>query len=616
MRCWSGCAALAMAMAAAEAVGYTYKDFYRVDEFEAPVVSGVAYCGNEYGDLTEISYKLVPGEDGSYGADLVKPVWFDAESAFWTAVKASVNAAEAMAEAKYAQAQTDAFAKRLSCLLMTDGFEIKDAAGGTARVRISAGSLGAALGASSGTSGPLDATIDAEFAAEPDGVSISKTRDGRLQVAGASAATSSTDEWWKGSGFFVPFLDGAGALGWKRYGGLCDGVFGTMTSDGRTMLTLAGWGDGSAECGTTMSKILTEKNVNNRADHYVLTRRGRGASAKFHYVPFGERLELGGGSPVDGTSITTNRDDGAVADGVASLYGWDGADSRSIPRKGDGRLEWTAPGGMVDGFSLALTDGANGGVWELKDAHLYAGQHARHYFGTSGDSSAALGWHELPNVTTNVVAGDEVTVSSTQGGASGEDVKTLGLKGWNYSYGGDPLFLANVGGALSYVPMATASNGVPCGCTNRWEALCEWVGDGARLEGDGALTLPKGAPDGWCDGKSVEVAAGGKLQVGGWASAAPCSASVSAMLEDPAGSDATTHLFLARKTDTGKLHYVPLGVGVSGGCAAIEVVGTNGGSAVCTNRLTFASDENSDVRFVVSDEGNGNVRITVGVYYK
>ena len=111
-------------------------------------------------------------------------------------------------------------------------------------------------------------------------------------------------------------------------------------------------------------------------------------------------------------------------------------------------------------------------------------------------------------------------------------------------------------------------------------------------------------------------AAGGKLQVGGWASAAPCSASVSAMLEDPAGSDATTHLFLARKTDTGKLHYVPLGVGVSGGCAAIEVVGTNGGSAVCTNRLTFASDENSDVRFVVSDEGNGNVRITVGVYYK
>ena len=40
---------------------------------------------------------------------------------------------------------------------------------------------------------------------------------------------------------------------------------------------------------------------------------------------------------------------------------------------------------------------------------------------------------------------------------------------------------------------------------------------------------------------------------------------MSAMLSDPAGSDATTHLMLAKKTDTGELHYVAIGDGVKSG---------------------------------------------------
>ena len=62
----------------------------------------------------------------------------------------------------------------------------------------------------------------------------------------------------------------------------------------------------------------------------------------------------------------------------------------------------------------------------------------------------------------------------------------------------------------------------------------------------------------------MEVA-DGAYQVAGWADASACAASVSAMLSSPEGSDATTHLFLAKKTDTGALHYVSIGDGVKAG---------------------------------------------------
>lgn len=608
---------LAALLAAVAAGGYTYEDFYRPDDWEYPTLEGKAYFVGDYGDKIPIGYKLYPKEDGSYSANLTDG-GHDAASAFMTAIEASVKAAEAMAQAKYAQAQTDAFAKRLANLLMTDGFEITDSAGVTRRVRISAGSIGAALGASSGSSAPLPATIDTEFGGEPDGVSISKRADGRVQMVGADGAASSRDEWWLNYGFFVPYLVGGGRLGWLRYGGWHAKTFATVEDGGRTMLTLAGWADDSARCGTTLSEILTEESVNNRSDHYVLTRRGTGKDAAFHYVPFGDRLALGS-MGADGASITTNAADGAVSDGAASLYGFAAQEDYAIPYKHGDRLSWRTASAWADGMSVEF--GTDDAKLSVKGARDYAGKHSRHYFGTASDTSAALGWHELPNVTTNVVEGDEATISSdpsVPGQTGGGDVKVLGLRGWNYGYSGDsPLLLANVGGMLDYVSMAVASNGVPCGCTNRWEALCEWVGDEAKLEDDGTLTLPDGAPKGWADGESVELTDGGKYQVNGWASAGACGATVSEMLRNPDGNDANTHLVLAKKTDTGKLHYVPLGDGIKAESGwALEIVGTDGGSAVCTNRLTFASASDSNVKFSVTDEGNGNVKITVGVYYK
>lgn len=301
---------------------------------------------------------------------------------------------------------------------------------------------------------------------------------------------------------------------------------------------------------------------------------------------------------VDGSSITTNSEDGASSSGVASLYGWSNASAEDFPRKGsDGHLEWKSPDELVDGTSLAWATVDGGKVFEVKDAHAYAGHHSRYYFGTSNDKTAALGWHELPNVTTNRVEGDGITIAST---VDDQDpgLKRLGLLGWNKGWGGDPLFVVNAGGSIGYIPLPALTNLAACACSNKWTRTLEWIGDGEV--GDDGLTFESAdldrylygtlgyiysttpdnlyfdndgeqieasftAPSNWADGDSVELTDEGAYQVAGWADASACAASMSAMLSSPEGSDATTHLLLAKKTDTGELHYVSIGDGVKSG---------------------------------------------------
>ena len=314
---------------------------------------------------------------------------------------------------------------------------------------------------------------------------------------------------------------------------------------------------------------------------------------------------------VDGSSITTNSEDGASSSGVASLYGWSNASAEDFPRRGsDGHLEWKSPGDLVDGASIAWAEVDGGKKFEVRDAHVYAGQHSRHYFGTSNDKTAALGWHELPNVTTNRVEGDNVTIASTVD-EQDPGIKRLGLVGWNRSWGGDPLFVVNAGGAVGYIPLPALTNLAACACTNKWNAMLDWIADG-ELNGEDGITFTDStldqylygtlgyvysttadnlhfdndgenvqasftAPENWADGDSVELA-DGAYQVAGWADASACDASVSAMLSQPSGSDATTHLFLAKKTDTGALHYVSIGDGVKAGAEVDDTTITTNAS--------------------------------------
>ena len=191
--------AFAFALCAASAFAATYKDFYRVDDWKGPELTGTAYYVDDYGKVKSWNYQLKPSGSGGYKAAIDDAGDQDANSAWWTAIQASIAAAEAMAEAKLAQEQTDTFAKRLAQLLVTDGFSITDPNGDTRTVRLNAGSLGQALAGSSGSSDPLDAKIDKPFTGHGDGKTIED--DGTyLRLFGSSTATASTDEWWNDYG--------------------------------------------------------------------------------------------------------------------------------------------------------------------------------------------------------------------------------------------------------------------------------------------------------------------------------------------------------------------------------------------------------------------------------
>jgi hypothetical protein len=423
-------------------------------------------------------------------------------------------------------------------------------------------------------------TVDAKIS-PPDGDTIVKVGDdpGVLALRGFSGAGGS--EW------YVPHPRG-GVLAWDSLISLFDGK--TISSETAAYspfgLTfgLKGWETPTASpgaCGDTLAYLL---HGTDPGPHYVLTKCGNA----LHYTPIGELAD--GGAPVDNLSLTTNETSGAVTQGAVSLYGWNDSDTKSgyIPSKGDSVLKWLDPASMVDNSSLALTTTDGGKVWEVNGAHTYAGNHGRHYFGTGDDSS--LGWHELPNVTTNNVVGDELSISSTGDG----DQKVFSLRGWPPAAPGVPYAIGSQGGALAYFPLPELlTNGLACVCSNRWEALYDWLGDGSSSDAHGIDFTTEGIgkrvhdlgflKTNDLDNVSLGVSDDGKTQIGGFASAMRCNARLSSMLKDPNGEDAGKHLLLANYDAGGgvrHLHYVSIGEGIkeaSGDMVDGVSIVTNGG---------------------------------------
>ena len=281
---------------------------------------------------------------------------------------------------------------------------------------------------------------------------------------------------------------------------------------------LKGWDTPTADA-VKCDDALSSQLLTGDGTHHVVTRLNNGT---LHYTPVGKLSVM---SPDDST-ITTNAANGATETGKASLYGYnlDATGSGYIPSKGGdgGALTWLNPADMVDGTSLAqATTGSGTKVWEVKDAHSYAGTQARHYFGTGDDS--ALGWHELPNVTTNNVVGDEKTISSTFD-QTGE-TKIFGLKGFPTS--GTLLALACQGGDLLYIPFP--------------------AGGGTNLVA--------------VDDVSVSSNTTGRLQLHGWETQGACSEKAAEIL---AGGEATAqskHEIVTRYGGAGgSIHYLPFDV--------------------------------------------------------
>lgn len=282
--------------------------------------------------------------------------------------------------------------------------------------------------------------------------------------------------------------------------------------------SLKGWDTPTADA-VKCDDALSSQLLTGDETHHVVTRLNNGT---LHYTPVGKLSVM---SPDDST-ITTNAANGATETGKASLYGYnlESTGAGFIPSKGNdgGELTWLNPADMVDGTSLAqATTGSGTKVWEVKDAHSYAGAQARHYFGTGDDS--ALGWHELPNVTTNNVVGDEKTISSTFD-QTGE-TKIFGLKGFPTS--GTLLALACQGGDLLYIPFP--------------------AGGGTNLVA--------------VDDVSVSSNTTGRLQLNGWETQGACSEKAAEIL---AGGEATAqskHEIVTRYGGAGgSIHYLPFDV--------------------------------------------------------
>lgn len=467
-------------------------------------------------------------------------------------------------------------------------------------IRFDSGTIAETVG---GSGGEIPATTDEENPADMRSLNwTDSSSSSKIQLYGWGSQAASGDFWGTFSTpVAIPVRTANGAtMAYRSWYGV-DGTSLVPNPDTHK-LELSGWRSAGSGIMTPLAEAITKAEADKGAfDEYELVVRN--SSKGLNYVSLGT-LNLGGVA-VDGATITTNTTDGAITSGEASLRGYATASDWAIPYKhgegSGGTLDWKTPDEWC-GVSLAWGDDGSGNKkLDVVNANDYAGKHSKHYFGTSNDKTATLGWHELPNVTTNRVEGDEATIASTVD-EQDPGLKRLGLRGWNYQYGGDPLFVVNAGGSIGYIPLPALTNLAACACTQKWENATAWIGGGAEISEDGGLTLPEDsldeylyntlgyiysttpgnlhfdndgeqirasftAPSNWADGDSVELTDEGAYQVAGWADASACAASMSAMLSQPTGSDATTHLLLAKKTDSGELHYVKIGDGIQSGAA-------------------------------------------------
>ena len=373
-----------------------------------------------------------------------------------------------------------------------------------------------------------------------------------------------------GSVMIRPAVNSTAGPAYFKYAGI-DKL--SLNTDSSGRLQLSGWSKGDNSIMTPLGDVLAGGSGYLVFDDYSLVVRTK--SGGVNYVKVGR---LAAGAASDESSIVTN------SSGKMALKGWDDASgSFDYPRKsGEGHLEWVPIGDMADSKSIRAlpSDSDAAPTLEVYGASDYAGKHANHYFGTS-KRDAELGWHELPNVTTNAVSGDEVTISSTMR----NNEKVFGLKGWPRG-GREPLFLANCGGALEYRPIYFPTNGAACGCTNKWESLAEWIPDtshdgdhftppesdiSAYLKTKGFVYGDEGedlnfsggkasfnAPENWADDVTLTVR-DGKFALKNFADGA-CGANLNDMLTNTTANcaDRGNHQILCRYTKGGNtLHWLP-----------------------------------------------------------
>lgn len=218
----------------------------------------------------------------------------------------------------------------------------------------------------------------------------------------------------------------------------------------------------------------------------------------------------------DEKAITTN----AAPFEAFTLVGYGNAEENMIPFKDASTLNWQKINDFldtaVDKKSITLNSEDK---LEVKGASSVSSP--RKYFGSSTTSSL-IGWWDLPNVTTNRVDVDEITLT-TDNTADGK-VKTIRWKTTPLSVPS----LAKMGG-----------NGI------------EWVPYDGITNQNAIVGV---------DDISVATNDNGKLEIKGWATQGACSADITKMLTDEGDSNRDDHEILCRVG--GDIHYLPLNNGV------------------------------------------------------
>lgn len=214
----------------------------------------------------------------------------------------------------------------------------------------------------------------------------------------------------------------------------------------------------------------------------------------------------------DEKAVTTN----AAPFEAFTLVGFGDAKENDIPFKDSTKLNWQPITDFldttVDNKSIVLNDKDKLAV---KGAETVSSP--KKYFGT-GTSTSVIGWYDLPNVTTNRIDADEVTLT-TDNSADGK-VKTI-----------------------------------------RWKTTPPSAPSLARMGGDGIEWIPfnditnQNAIVG-VDDVSVETNENGNLQIKGWDNQASCGADITKMLTDEGDKNRNDHEILCRVG--GQIHYLPL----------------------------------------------------------
>ena len=484
--------------------------------------------------------------------------------------------------------------------------------GGTAYTQTSSFSGGLANAINGGTLYLSNSRQDANIADEK---TTTWTKGNKIALVNADQARSTMGNMTDYSDYALAFLGDNGRLGWAGFGGFDNRIFAGSKSRGTTFkeVTFYNWDapdtTASADSHLSVSGQLSLPDGED-SGYRVLVRSKDGIGIV--YFPFGN---LAGGAACDDVSVTTNAANGAVEAGKASVYGFAKAKNYDLPLKVDGEVAWKSLEDVADGKSLGATVEGDGIALQVKGADLYAGRVKNHYFGTSQGEGAELGWWELPNVTTNMVVGDERTVVAgvqPPGATFADGTKAVGLLGWNYNYKATtPLVLINDHGWLSYIGADKLAGTNTCACPLKWENLLDWtecgevqevseVAEGGATntvekivfpDGSGSMTAflknrnfmyvaadtnatgavsgewsvgkdgvtaPTAAPSNWTDGKALGLTDDGKFQIEGFDTAnakSACEEEIATQLANGLNS----HLFLAKHEKTGELHYVHAG---------------------------------------------------------